>query len=89
MAVLSAPQESTLTAIMRAIGRGVRHLRVRRTAVLGALVFLSRLLLTISALTMFSIAAFSWSHIAGYVVIGAGLLVLEWVVKDAPRRDRR
>jgi hypothetical protein len=84
-----AGRESTLTTIMRAIGRGARSLRARRSALAGAARTIARLLLTIGAMAMFTVAAFTVATVLGYVLIGVSLLVLEWLIKDAPRRERQ
>lgn len=89
MVSLTAGRESTLTVLMRQLGRGARALSRSRRAVLSGLRMLARIVLTLGALTAFTVAAFAWTFIAGVLTIGVSLLVLEWMIKDAPKqRDR-
>jgi len=77
--------ESTLAVLARQLGRAGRSLRAGR----NTLRTLFRSLLTVAALVMFTVAAFTLATVAGYVMVGVSLLVLEWLVKDAPRRERQ
>ncbi len=77
--------ESTLAVLARQLGRAGRMIRTGHSAIRSLL----RLLLTLAALGAFTVAAFKLSSIVGYVMIGVSLLTVEWLVKDAPKRERQ
>lgn len=60
-------------------------MRVRWERAVRVIMALRTALLTLGGLGSLSLAAFLWDWIAGFVVLGVALLVLEWLTRPEER----
>lgn len=71
----------TLTGRESVLGILARWLRRRQQQVSAFLAVAVRFLLVVTGFALLVVAAWQWSHIAGYATAGLACLVLEYVVK--------
>lgn len=84
-----AGERSALSILGKRVVTLAARARDARRRIATAARLALRMILVLTALVLFTVAAWTFALSLGLVVAAVSCLVLEWLIKDGPRGERR